>query len=693
MLRIAPSILAFSALISVFSVSFLAQAQQTSADPLYLSYEQRFGASLAVEIATAADPAARAKLVAGALKAAASYANPVQIVDVDSFEDFLTKWRGSWVDSFSLTYDVEQALKSHLPRRRSFRANAPALQSRIDAYIKGQIPRLKRLAHDAGLDAPFAVSTAMAILSGSPADALAQQGKKLIESQMARVDQISGELADQAFGGARDAAMKIVMRTVFQSYYSKLGDNSKKAILSGFLGSNLDAPKLEHFATLLQGSGPQLQKMIQTVARDGDVGPHVAAIFQRLEDQVKPVPFELVRPLLESEKTNYDIVSIEEKSLGVGTMAQVHRAVIKSEGRKIPVVLRFLKPGIEQRVEEDDRIFRQIAQDIDANPEARAAGAPRVSPLVDEVSNTVRAEEDLAATRRRQSEAVQAYMQSRRIQQAGQSTIIVNFKVPRVYEPRTPDSHLHVQELVSGTKFESVAEDFKVAYPKLRDTVSTAIAELWLKEALFGNGFYHSDLHQGNYLAEMRESEIDIHLLDYGMAGRLTRRMQDQILVLATAVEVHHADVIAKAFWDISNQQKNETEFAAFHAAIVAEMKAINEGRAPVRNLRQWTVFALDHGLSLPYDFVNINRGLMTIERAVQKSDAPQSLIALVARLAKAYPVRITKTLLDAGLPPSSLIKLGWDRAMIRLGSAKEQTAGADRPEPARAVRCEATFR
>ena len=53
-------------------------------------------------------------------------------------------------------------------------------------------------------------------------------------------------------------------------------------------------------------------------------------------------------------------------------------------------------------------------------------------------------------------------------------------------------------------------------------------------QMLFSHGFFHGDLHPGNVL--VLPGEV-LGLLDFGMVGRLTRDMQDNIVTLIFALE------------------------------------------------------------------------------------------------------------------------------------------------------------
>jgi hypothetical protein len=60
----------------------------------------------------------------------------------------------------------------------------------------------------------------------------------------------------------------------------------------------------------------------------------------------------------------------------------------------------------------------------------------------------------------------------------------------------------------------------------------------WIKNAIFGNGFFHADMHPGNFMIEKKLDKMcefvrpynKINILDYGSSGQLTKRQQCKLL-------------------------------------------------------------------------------------------------------------------------------------------------------------------
>lgn len=659
----------------VFLGAFSARAEE----PLYLSFEQRLFLSIAVDTVTS--PAARrARLVEAMNGLREEGRQAVEKIRVTSFEQFLDAWRGQWPETNSLSLDLDLILRRKPSLRRSFIAADPALQARVDAYIASQPQKVLRLAQ------PM-IGAALAAVDRDPQRALSdlvESAPAFLQAQSARIEETIGRLMESAFAGSSDPLLRLGMKTVFSRYYSQLGLESKARLATALLGTDLKSDMNGFFSVFLQNSGPQVQKMVQVVARMGTLDPKIAALFKTLENDVKPVPFSQVRDIVAREKGFFDFVSFDEKPLGVGTMAQVHRAVLRRDGRDIPVVVRFLKPGIAARVEEDHRILSVIAAEIDRNPEFQASGVPKLSPLIEEITNTVRAELDVESTIQRQVEAKKAYESTRRAVGVSRQPLLFHFRVPQVY--RTADgSQLHVQELVSGRKLETVAEELKPAIPDFSRLLAQETARLWIQEALFGSGFYHSDLHQGNFLIDVRETDITVSLLDYGMSGRLSRDMQEKMLLLSAALSLEKEKLIAEAFLGLSDAGKTKVTTDVLTKAVAEELRDIRAGRKPERGLMEWTAFMMDHGVALSYDLINLNRGAGIIEQMLKETGSAKGFSDISMEQAFKNPVRVAGILLKNGISLKELARLGLSgNPGIKLQTTLGQQPGA--------VRCEAVF-
>ncbi|MDD1719273.1 MAG: AarF/ABC1/UbiB kinase family protein [Methanoregulaceae archaeon] len=256
----------------------------------------------------------------------------------------------------------------------------------------------------------------------------------------------------------------------------------------------------ERIRLAIEELGPTFVKFGQIASTRQDLlPPPLIEELRKLQDQVRPLPFSEIRPVL--LERNRDLAEyfteIEETPVASASLSQVHRAVLK-DGTK--VALKIQRPGIEAIIETDLAILQSLAVRIEAVfPESRIYNPKG---MVRDFSSQIRKELDFLRDG------------------ANADRLALNFRdIPGVRFPKIyweySTRHVLVMEFIEGVR----VDDTKALAGMGVDSVAIAKHgfDAYLKQ-IFEDGFFHGDPHPGNLLIT-RGGELVF--LDFGIIGVL----------------------------------------------------------------------------------------------------------------------------------------------------------------------------
>lgn len=262
----------------------------------------------------------------------------------------------------------------------------------------------------------------------------------------------------------------------------------------------------ERLRLALTRLGPTYVKIGQALATRPDiVGPAMAANLSALQDKMEPFDAALVPELLAAALSD-KAAAITEISppIAAASIAQVHRAVVVTDGVRRDVAVKILRPHIQER-------FRA---DLDSQYSA-ARLIERVSPpmrrlrpvdVVATLDRSARLELDLRLEAASISEM------------AGNIKDDEGFVIPDVIWDQTAETVL-TTSWVDGIPIRDHAALDAAGLD--RKALSKTLLQSFLTHAI-RDGFFHADLHQGNLFADPKTGSIVA--VDFGIMGRITRR-------------------------------------------------------------------------------------------------------------------------------------------------------------------------
>ena len=285
----------------------------------------------------------------------------------------------------------------------------------------------------------------------------------------------------------------------------------------------------ERIVNALQELGPTYVKLGQVLSTRSDLLPEAyIAALQVLQDDVHPIAFaeieeRLVRSLGPAWREHFQ--TVQEVPLATASIAQVHRATLVDGSQ---VVLKVQRPGIEKKIRADLNILSLIARQVLREfPEAIA---------FDPVGVLAEFERSIVSELNFEEEA-------RNMRRVARNFGDVAFvRIPVVHDELT-DPTVMVMEFLDGVKIRNAR-----ASGHDMDRVGEHMLRV-AYDMLFEHGFFHGDLHPGNVL--VLPGEV-IGVLDFGMVGRLTQEMRNNVISIIFALQRGDTRTIARLCYDIA---------------------------------------------------------------------------------------------------------------------------------------------
>lgn len=363
----------------------------------------------------------------------------------------------------------------------------------------------------------------------------------------------------------------------------------------------------ERVRLVLTDLGPSFVKLGQIASTRPDLLPADLILeLKKLQDDVAPVPFVDIRQAIETAlgapiEEIYE--SFDEKPLAAASIAQVHRAVLKTQEGPEEVVVKVQRPGIANTIAGDLELLHGLAALIErAIPESKI-----YSPigLVAQFDRAITSELDFTI------EAENA----RRFARNFEGSTICCY--PAVYKDASAKTVLTL-EFLPGQKINDALDS---GYP---GPVLAKRAVAVVVQQIFQDGFFHADPHPGNVLVLGDKSDPVLGLIDLGMVGRLSPELRDKTVDLMIAAVREDYDGLADAMYAIGTPTR-KIDIRAFRAR-VAELGAKYLGR-PLKEIdlsamiRDIVRGATEFGLEIPPDFLLVGKSLMTIESIGKQMD------------------------------------------------------------------------
>src|SRR5438067_8651164 len=347
------------------------------------------------------------------------------------------------------------------------------------------------------------------------------------------------------------------------------------------------ATTARRFRETLAELGPTFIKLGQILSSRPDILPKgFIDELSHLQDRAAPMPVELVFQLIEKglgKPAHQLFASIDPEPLASASIAQVHRARLAS-GEE--VVVKVQRPGIEAQIKSDTDLLSYVAAFLEGVIEETGIYTP--TGIVTEFRNAMLLELDFDNEAHNIDEFAKNH--------AARSYVVI----PKLYRELSCRTVITLEEL-KGRKLKHVLAE-SGGDPAGRKQLARHILDASFHQ-LFTDGLFHGDPHPGNLIVLEGNR---IALLDFGQVGRLTKGMQESIILLVLAISLKDPDTVARLLYKVGvpDQRINLHHFRADIHDILARYPGLklSEIRSTTL-LAELTDLALKYRIKIPKEY------------------------------------------------------------------------------------------
>lgn len=370
--------------------------------------------------------------------------------------------------------------------------------------------------------------------------------------------------------------------------------------LKGQQGKNLYGALGSRLRQCFEELGPTFIKFGQLLGSREDLfHPAFTDEMNKLRDDVKGVPFSKVKAAVEKslgKKISEIFKNVESKPIGTASIGIVYKGELLDGSQ---VVLKVRRPNIEKEIKRDLSLMQFLAEQAEKRiEEVKFLG---VSRIFKDFSISLQNELNFNI------EGINGERLRTVIEKYDKDEI---FYIPKIYRDISRENIL-VMELIEGIKFtekDKIEELKKKVAPKIERVV-----QIFLR-TLLQDGFFHADLHGGNFFLT-RDNKIA--LIDFGLMGRLGYKARINFISIIHSIVTYNYENIVFEFLEVAEYDSIpdvdklvadvRDALSPFIGLTVQETDISRVFRAIIRTLNT-------HKLFLPREWIIVFRALVTLD-------------------------------------------------------------------------------
>ena len=365
------------------------------------------------------------------------------------------------------------------------------------------------------------------------------------------------------------------------------------------------ATSARRFRETLAELGPTFIKLGQILSSRPDILPQdFIAELSHLQDRAAPLPVATVFQLIDQglgRPANQLFAWIDPEPMASASIAQVHRARLPS-GEE--VVVKVQRPGIEEQIRSDTDLLFYLARFLEGVIEETGIYTP--TGIVTEFRNAMLLELDFENEARN----IEAFAKNH----ADRPYVVI----PKLYRDLSSRTVITLQEL-KGVKLKAVLDSPE--FPGVdRKQLARNVLEASFRQ-LFVDGMFHGDPHPGNVMV-MEGNRIG--LLDFGLVGRMSKQVQETIVLLVLAISLRDPDTVARLLYKVGvpDQRINLQKFRHEIHDILDRYLGLKLSEVDSGVLMSELVdLAMKYRIKIPKEYAVLSKAAATTEGIVRQLD------------------------------------------------------------------------
>lgn len=346
---------------------------------------------------------------------------------------------------------------------------------------------------------------------------------------------------------------------------------------------------------ILEDLGPTFIKIGQIMSLHSDVLPKkYCDELMKLRSDVPPMPFSEVEEVIEESygcPWKEVFSDIEKTTLGSASIAQVHRAMLKS-GEK--VVIKVQRKGIYDTMARDIGLLHKAVKLV---PPISIKETVDFSMVLDELWVVTQEEMNFL------TEAANMEEFARR------NKDIAFVRTPILYKEHTTH-HVLVMEYIDGYPIDDKISLQENGYDL--HEIGTKLIDNYIKQVM-EDGFFHADPHPGNVCV----SDGKIVWIDMGMMGRLSERDRELIGDAIQGIAINDIGMIQDAVLALGEFRGKPDQSKLYEDISTLMMKygKLDMGNIDVAETMQDLMEVMKtNRISMPHGLTMLARGLTQME-------------------------------------------------------------------------------